>query len=139
MADANTFGAIADELIGKKRREGKAGVTIDTVDWLLSLARPSLGMRPISEITAPEVLSVLRSVEDRGTHESARRLRATIDEMFRYAVATARAETDPTSALKGALTAPKPAHRAAIIEPRLSAGSSAPSRPMKERRKRGWR
>jgi len=115
---ANTFDAIACELLDKKRREAKAERTLGKLEWLLGLARPALGARPIAEITAPEVLSVLRAVEARGRHETAKRLRATIGQVFRYAVATGRAEADPTGALKGALTSPKVQHRAAIIEPK---------------------
>lgn len=88
---ANTFGAIADELLDKKRREGKAEKTLNKLIWLVSLARPAIGTRPVTEITAPEVLNVLRPVEARGRHETAKRLRATIGEVFRYAVATGRA------------------------------------------------
>jgi integrase len=117
-ASANTFDAIASELLDKKRREAKADRTLAKLEWLLSLARPAIGARPIGEITAPEILSVLRSVEARGRHESTRRLRAVIGQVFRYAVATGRAEADPTGALKGALTAPTVQHRAAIIEPK---------------------
>jgi len=121
-ASANTFDAIARELLGKKRREAKAEGTLRQLEWRLSLARPAIGARPISEITAQEILGVLRTVESRGRHETARRLRATIGEVFRYAVATGRAETDPTGALKGALTAPTVQHRAAIIEPKAFGG-----------------
>jgi len=121
-ANANTFEAIAAELLDKKRREAKAEKTLSKLEWLLSLARPAIGPRPITEITAPEVLAVLRGVESRGTHETAHRLRATIGEVFRIAVATGRAESDPTGALKGALTAPTVNHRAAIIEPKAFGG-----------------
>lgn len=117
FAIANTFDSIAEELIGKKRREGRADRTLAKIEWLLSLARPSLGSRPVSEITAAEILGTLRTVEARGRLETARRLRATLGEVFRYAVATARAENDPTGALKGALTAPTVTHRAAIVDP----------------------
>lgn len=117
-AKANTFDAIADDLLNKKKREAKAERTLGKIEWLLSLARPSLGARPITEISAPDVLSVLRTVEARGRHETARRLRATIGEVFRYAVATGHAEADPTGALKGALTTPTVQHRAAITEPK---------------------
>ena len=106
----------------KKRREAKTDRTLGKLEWLLSLARPALGARPIAEITAPEVLSILRAVESRGRHETARRLRATIGEVFRYAVATGRADADPTGALKGALVAPTVQHRAAIIEPKAFGG-----------------
>jgi integrase len=114
---SDTFDAIADELLGKKRREGKADRTLAKIEWLLSLARPTIGARPVAEITASEVLATLRAVEARGRHETARRLRATLGEVFRYAVATARAENDPTGALKGALTTPIVTHRAAITAP----------------------
>jgi integrase len=117
-AAANTFDTIAAELLDKKRREGKAEQTISKLEWLLSLARPAIGSRPIGEIHAPEVLTVLHGVEARGTLETARRLRATIGEVFRFAVATGRAEEDPTGALKGAIAAPIVNHRAAIIEPK---------------------
>jgi integrase len=121
-ASANTFEAIAGELLEKKGREAKAEKTLSKLEWLLSLARPAIGPRPIAEITAPEVLAVLRGVESRGCHETARRLRATIGEVFRFAVATGRAESDPTGALKGALTSPTVNHRAAIIEPKAFGG-----------------
>jgi integrase len=117
-ASANTFEAIARELLDKKRREAKAEGTLAQLEWRLSLARPAIGARPIAQITAPEILAVLRGVETRGRHETARRLRATIGEVFRYSVATGRADADPTSALKGALTEPTVQHRAAIIEPK---------------------
>jgi integrase len=121
-ASADTFDALATELLDKKRRESKADRTLGKLEWLLRLARPALGARPIAEITAPEVLGVLRGVESRGRYETARRLRATIGQVFRYAVATGRANADPTSALKGALTAPTVQHRAAIIEPKSFGG-----------------
>jgi integrase len=121
-ASANTFEAIAAEFVDKKRAKGKAEATVTKVGWLLSLALPAIGARPIGELGAPEVLGVLRTVESRGRRETARRLRATISEVFRYAVATGRAESDPTSALKGALAAPIVQHRAAIIEPKAFGG-----------------
>lgn len=117
-ASANTFDAIAAELLEKKRREAKADRTLGKVEWLLGLASPMIGARPISEITSAEVLAALRAVEARGRHETARRLRATIGEVFRFAVASNRAQGDPTTALKGALITPVVTHRAAIIEPK---------------------
>jgi len=116
-ASANTFDAIADELLDKKRREAKAERTTSKVEWLLSLARHDLGARPIADITAPAILRVLKAVEARGRLESANRLRATIGQVFRFAVATGRADIDPTAALRGAIASPVVQHRAAIIEP----------------------
>jgi integrase len=116
VSSGNTFAVIADELIGKKEREGKAAKTIAKLRWMKSLADPLLGARPITEISAREVLAVLLTIEARGQHETARRLRAVIGEVFRYAIATDRAENDPTGALKGALVTPKVTHRAAIVD-----------------------
>jgi integrase len=114
---ANTFEALASEFLDKKRGEGKAEATLSKLEWLIGIAKPTLGPRPITEISAPEVLKVLRSVEARERRESAKRLRAVIGSIFRYAVATGRASNDPTAALKGALMAPIVRHRAAIVDP----------------------
>jgi integrase len=111
-----TFDAIAAELIEKKRREQKAERTLGKLEWLLGIASRYIGGRPISEIAAPEILSVLRAPEKRGNLEKAKRLRAAIGAVFRYAIATGRAETDPTSALRGAIASPVVKHRPAITD-----------------------
>jgi len=79
---------------------------------------PWIGKRPISEIKAPELLSVLRRVESRGALESAHRIRTIAGQVFRYAVATGRAERDPSGDLKGALPQPGEKHYAAITDPK---------------------
>ena len=121
-AGANTFAAIAGELAEKKRRDKKAAATMRKFDWFMSFAFPSLGRRPIAEISAREVLSVLKAVEARGTHETARKLRTAIGDVFRFAIATARAENDPTIALRGALVTPTVTPRAAIVAPKVFGG-----------------
>lgn len=115
---ANTFDAIAAELLEKKRREDKADRTIIKFEWFMTLARPAIGARPIREITAPEILAVLRPIEASGRIETAKKLRGAIGQVFRFAVATGRADGDPTGALKGALASPIVRHRAAITEPK---------------------
>jgi integrase len=112
------FRTIAEEYVAKLKREGRADTTIAKVEWLLSFAYAMIGHRAVTEIKPADVLAVLRTVERRGRHETARRLRSTIGSVFRYAVATARAENDPTFALKGALTTPVVKPRAAITDPR---------------------
>ena len=88
----------------------------------MSFALPALGSRPIGEISAREVLTVLKQVEARGIHETARKLRTAIGDVFRYAIATARAENDPTTALRGALVTPTVTPRAAIVAPKAFGG-----------------
>jgi len=112
------FRPIAEEYVKKLIREGRAKRTISKTEWLLSCAYPVLGDRPIREIGAVEILEVLRPLEARGHYESARRLRSTIGRVFRYAVATARADGDPTAALRDALITPKVTPRAAITDPK---------------------
>jgi integrase len=116
IAAANTFEVIGKEVLDKKRREGKAPATIKKIEFLLGLAAP-LAQRPIGEITAPEILTVLQQVERRGRYATARRLRSMISEIFCHGVATARCQGDPTVGLRAALTTHKIRHRAAVIEP----------------------
>ncbi|MEL7229756.1 MAG: integrase arm-type DNA-binding domain-containing protein, partial [Pseudomonadota bacterium] len=116
LSSANTFGAIATEYLAKCEKEGRAANTLTKKRWLLSQASSALDHRPIAEITAAEILSPLRVVENKGNYESARRLRAEIGQVFRYAIATARAENDPTFGLRGALITPVVNHRAAFVD-----------------------
>lgn len=118
LANLNSFRAVADEWLDKARREGRAEVTLSKLTWLLDFANPILGDRKIGEIKAPELLAVLRAVEKRGHYETARRLRSTCGQVFRYAIATGRADRDISADLRGALIVPKVTHRAAIITPK---------------------
>ncbi|TAN09211.1 MAG: DUF4102 domain-containing protein [Rhizobiaceae bacterium] len=122
VASTNTFAAIADEFLAKAEREGKADATLTKKRWLLGMAKAQLGGRPIAEISAAEILLPLRQVEGQGNYETARRLRAVIGQVFRYAIATARAENDPTFGLKGALTTPVVTHRAALTDSKAFGG-----------------
>ena len=79
---------------------------------------PWIGGRPIAEITAPELLAVIRRIESRGALETAHRALSNCGQVFRYAVATGRAERDPSGDLRGALTPVKGEHFAAITDPK---------------------
>ena len=76
IAQANTFEAVANEYIAKLEAEGRAGITIDKTRWLLTKLAPSLGKRPIAEISPHELLAVLKAAERKGQRETARRLRS---------------------------------------------------------------
>lgn len=111
----HTFEKIAIELVDKLRCEGKAEVTLKKKQWLLDMAIADFGKMPIRDVTPSLILTTLRKVEARGIYETAKRLRSTIGQVFRYAVATARVDADPTYSLRGALIAPKVSHMAAIV------------------------
>jgi integrase len=113
---ATTFRSISGEYVEKLGREGRAPATIAKVEWLLSTANAKIGDRPMAEITPAEVLVVLQLVERQGKRETAKRLQGTIGTVFRYAMATMRATSDPTLALRGAISAPIVKHRAAMTD-----------------------
>ncbi len=75
---------------------------------------PEIGMRPISEISPPEILAVIRKIETRGAYEIAKRALQACGQVFRYGVATGRLESDPTRDLKGALKIVKKGHFPAL-------------------------
>lgn len=113
---ANTFGEIAIEFLDKRRREGLSTSTADKSDYYVSRLGTAFGCLPISEITAPDLLAVLRQIEAKGNYETARRVLQLAGRIFRYAVATARLPSDPSRDLRGALTAPQPKHYGAIVD-----------------------
>jgi integrase len=76
---------------------------------------PAIGSRPIAELEAPELLDLLRKVERRGAHETARRLKQLLGQIFRFAIVTGRAKRDPSADLKDALQATlEPQHHRAM-------------------------
>jgi integrase len=79
---------------------------------------PWLGGKPIEEVTPPDLLKAARRIEDRGTIETAHRVLASCGQVFRYAIATGRATSDPSRDLRGALLPVQKQHLAAIIEPK---------------------
>jgi integrase len=78
---------------------------------------PSLDALPIGQITAPEVLAALRRIEADGRHETAHRVKQRIGQVFRYAIATGRAQRDPTADLRGALSPVVSKSHAAVTDP----------------------
>ena len=113
----NSFAKVAEELIEKRSKEGLAQPTLDKHRWLLKLLGAEFGARAVAEISPRELLHELRKQERRGRLESAKQLRGFASRVFRYAVATARADRDPAQLLLGALVVPTVRHFAAITDP----------------------
>lgn len=115
-AAQNTFGALAEEYLAVLEANGAAPTTMVKNRWMLQdLAAPLRG-RPITEIVPAEVLGLLKRIEQSGRRETARKLRGTIGSVFRHAIVTLRATSDPTAPLQRALLRPIVTHRAAIID-----------------------
>ncbi len=117
-SQGHTFENVGAAFLDKQRKEGKSPATLSKTEYHLKLANRDFGRKPIAEVTAPMVLRCLKKVEAKGNHETAHRLRARIGSIFRYAVASGIAETDPTYALRDALIRPTVTHRAAILDPK---------------------
>lgn len=117
---ANTFEAVAREWLDKNK-DGWAKSHFDKiVGRLENDVFPHLGGKPVATITAPELLAVIRRIENRGVLETAHRALANTGQILRYAVATGRAERDPSGDLRGALPSVKSrrTHFAAVTEPK---------------------
>ena len=114
---ANTFEVLVDEYLERMRELGRTESTINRAVRLLKKdAGSSLSHRPIREITSAEILTLLRRIEARGKGDTAHRIRAHIGAVFRYAISTLRADSDPTAALKGALKPVVKTPRAALTD-----------------------
>ncbi len=83
---------------------------------------PWIGSKEITSISAKEMLGVLRRVEEKGIIETAHRIQQSCGRVFRYAIATGRADRDPTGDLRGALPPANTKHMASIIDPREIGG-----------------
>ena len=116
--NANSFEIVCREWLENKRSN------IEEAQYKKALARlekdvfPWMGKHPIAEITAPEVLAVLRRIDARGARYTAHKVKSEISQCFRYAIATGRAERDPCPDLKGAIPAPKTENLPSITDPK---------------------
>ena len=113
----NSFEIVAREWFAKYSPIWAAGHSDKISRRLERDIFPWLGGRPIAELTAPELLAALRRIESRGAIETAHRAQQNCSQVFRYAVATGRAERDSTADLRGALTPVKERHHASITDP----------------------
>lgn len=114
-----TFILVAKEYLDMLLDRELADQTMKKKYWHIhTLAKP-LHKRPIHEITSAELLHLLKSIERSGRRETAKKLRGTLSAIFRLAVVTLRADSDPTEAIKGALLPPKVTNRAAITDEKL--------------------
>ncbi len=117
QSDQNSFEVIAREWHTKflsKWTKDHAQLIIRRLEKDLF---PWIGNRPISEVTSMELLRLMRRIEARGAKETAHRILQTCGQVFKYAIVTARAEIDPSAALKGALEPVQTQHYASITDP----------------------
>ena len=114
---ANTFKAVALEFLAMKAKEWVPGHLSKMTARLEQYAFPLIGSRPIAAVTSPDVLAVSRRIQARGIISTAHRVQQAIGQVFRYAVATGRAERDPVGDLRGSLPSVRQKHFAAVTDP----------------------
>jgi integrase len=113
---SNTFSCVAEEFIRKREKEGLAATTAKKSRWFASLLEPSIGSLTLDDIDPLLLLSPLKRMEAEGLHETAKKTLSFASRVFRYAVATGRASSDPAALLRGSLITPKPRHYAAVLD-----------------------
>ncbi len=116
-AGKDTFEAVAREWLQNMRADWVDSYYTKVVRRLETDIFPWIGFRPAGDITAPELLACLRRIESRGAVETAHRVKTTAGQIFRYAIATGRAERDISADLRGALKSRKKGHHASITDP----------------------
>ncbi|HYF60783.1 MAG TPA: integrase arm-type DNA-binding domain-containing protein [Burkholderiaceae bacterium] len=114
---ANSFEVVAREWFDKLKSTWNEAHADRILSRLQRDVFPWIGGRPIAEVTAPELLAVLRRIEARGALETAHRALGNCGQVFRYGVATGRCDRDPSGDLRGALPPVKGQHFAAVTEP----------------------
>ena len=119
---ADTFETIAREWFEKFSPTWTPSHGVRIIRRLERDIFPWLGKKPIKDIHAPDLLSVLRRIEERGAVETAHRASQNCGQVFRYAVATGRAERDPSGDLRGAIPPTKAKHHASITDPKEIGG-----------------
>lgn len=117
LAAANTFEAVAREWFAKFSTRWAPSHAGKVLARLENDLFPWIGNKPIAGMTAPDVLSALRRIESRGAVETAHRALQNCGQVFRYAVATGRAQGDVTRDLRGSLAPVQKGHFASITEP----------------------
>ena len=114
---ANSFEAIAREWFAKHSPRWSSGHAGRVIGRLEKDIFPWIGRRPITRITAPQLLETVRRIEQRGALETAYRVLSYCSQVFRYAIATGRAVHNPSGDLRGALPPVKGKHFASVTEP----------------------
>lgn len=116
-AQADSLEAVAREWFDKTAHVRDASYSGLLLRRLERDIFPWLGRRRINDIRAPELLDALRRIERRGAVETAHRVKQNLGQVFRFAIASGRAERDPTADLRGALTPTKSKSFASVKEP----------------------
>lgn len=124
-ANANTFEAVAREWIKKKAPSWTPYYLRQVERFMAADVFPFVGRLPIRSVSAAHLLEILNRIEGRGAATVALLVRQWSSAVFRYAVATLRADTDPAAALKGAIQRPRVQHHKPLSREQIGEFSKA--------------
>jgi len=114
----NSFEVIAREWYANRSHTWASSHGAKIIHRLERDVFPWLGDRPITTITPKELLDVVRRIEERGANETARRALLNCSQVFRFAIASSRADRDPVPDLRGALQPVKSTHFSTLTCPK---------------------
>ena len=114
---ANSFEVVAREWFQMWKTDKAESHYRKVIGRLEKDVFPYIGSRPVADMSAPEVLTVIRRIESRGVCETARRVKENISQVMRYAIATGRADRDPCPDLRGALKPATVKHMPTLTKP----------------------
>jgi integrase len=117
LASGISFESVAQAWMAEHRSAVSAGTCAHAAAWLKNDVLPWLGKRPIAAIAAPEILAVLRKVDERGARNTAHRVRGLISQVFLYGIRQGLCKGNPARDLAGAIPSAAPRHFASIVEP----------------------
>lgn len=119
IAKPDTFGEVAREYMERQIAGGLAAQTISKNERFLFTHASAIKDTPLADVKPADILAIIKGLEEADKVHTAHRVRAKISEVYRYAMTTLRAESDPTYALRGAVRSETRHHRAAITDPKL--------------------
>jgi integrase len=118
LAAAGSFEKVARRWFEKSKSQWVPGHQRTVIARLENDVFPRIGSRPIEDITAVDVLDVLRRIETRGAHETTRRVKQICSQVFTFGITESLITNDPTTGLERALTKPETASHPAVLDPK---------------------
>lgn len=114
IAATNQFENVALEWLDKQKNRWTPKHANKILQAFKRYIFPDLGQRSITDITSPELLTVMRKMESKGIHETSIKVLQSCGAVFRYGIVTGRCERNPALDLRGALTLPNSKPQAAL-------------------------
>ncbi|SFR94399.1 Integrase [Dyella sp. OK004] len=117
LATENSLEAIARAWFTEKRSSWVESYARGVISRLENNVFPWLGALPITEVIAPQILTTMQRIHERGATETAHRTRNYLSEVFRFAIRNGFAERDPAADVVGAIPAAETVHFPTLTEP----------------------